>query len=344
MILPYLLRLLCLCFASFFVLNAALGLLVRISSKSAIRFAESRAPRAAARFLLALRMLPFAFAALFVLALCVPSYLRFEPALTSERAGAVCLVLGLLGAATCSLAIARSARSLLVSWRHNRLCQLAAQKAPMPRISSQMLVVENEVPLLAMSGLFGPKLLISTRVLRELSHEELDAALRHEQAHRSSRDNAKRLLLLLAPDILPFVRPLRLAGTAAGQNSRSGPPTIKPLRETPPAPFPSPLPSSVSPGWVLLLACPTSPLRFSPATAISPPASIACSAQLLQHPREPCKRRRCSPSLAYRSLSASARFFSLPQSSLSSTNCSNFSSTNWFCYSPRPSPPARPED
>jgi Zn-dependent protease with chaperone function len=210
MILPYLLRLLCLCFASFFVLNAALGLLVRISSKSAIRFAESIAPRAAARFLLALRMLPFAFAALFVLALCVPSYLRFEPALTSERAGAVCLVLGLLGAATCSLAIARSARSLLVSWRHNRLCQLAAQKAPMPRISSQMLVVENEVPLLAMSGLFGPKLLISTRVLRELSHEELDAALRHEQAHSSSRDNAKRLLLLLAPDILPFVRPLRL--------------------------------------------------------------------------------------------------------------------------------------
>jgi Zn-dependent protease with chaperone function len=210
MILPYLLRLLCLCFASFFVLNAALGLLVRISSKFAVRFAESRSPRAASRFLLALRMLPFALAALFVLALCVPSYLRFEPSLTSERAGAVCLVLGLLGAATCSLSIVRSAHSLLVSWRHNRLCQLAAQEAPMPGIASQMLVVKNEVPLLAVSGLIGPKLLISTRVLRELSHEELDAALRHEHAHRSSRDNAKRLLLLLAPDILPFVSPLRL--------------------------------------------------------------------------------------------------------------------------------------
>jgi Zn-dependent protease with chaperone function len=210
MILPYLLRLLCLCFASFFVLNAALGLLVRVSSKSAIRFAESTAPRAAARFLLALRMLPFAFAALFVLVLCVPSYLRFEPSLTSERAGAVCLLLGLLGAATCSLAIAQGAHSLLVSRRHNRLCQLTGREAPMPEISSQMLVVENEVPLLAMSGLFGPKLLISSRVLRELSHEELAAALRHEHAHRTSRDNAKRLLLLLAPDILPFVRPLRL--------------------------------------------------------------------------------------------------------------------------------------
>ncbi|MGC2529332.1 MAG: hypothetical protein WA639_16400 [Candidatus Acidiferrum sp.] len=210
MILPYMLRLLCLCFASFFVLNAALGLLVRISSKSAIRFAESTAPRAASRFLLALRMLPFAFAALFVLALCVPSYLRFEPSLTSERAGAVCLVLGLLGAATCSLSIARSAHSLLVSWRDNRLCQLAAQEASMPGISSQMLIVENDAPLLAMSGLLRPHLLISRAVLRALSAEELHAALRHEHAHRSSRDNAKRLLLLLAPDILPFVSPLRL--------------------------------------------------------------------------------------------------------------------------------------
>jgi beta-lactamase regulating signal transducer with metallopeptidase domain len=71
-------------------------------------------------------------------------------------------------------------------------------------------LVEDEAPLLAMSGLLRPRLLISRGVLRVLSSEELDAALRHEHAHRISRDNAKRLLLLLAPDIFPFVRPLRL--------------------------------------------------------------------------------------------------------------------------------------
>src|SRR5580692_6426979 len=70
MILPYLLRLLCLCFASFFVLNAAAGLFVRISSKSAIRFAQSRTSSTAAQLLLALRLLPFALAALFVASLC----------------------------------------------------------------------------------------------------------------------------------------------------------------------------------------------------------------------------------------------------------------------------------
>jgi Zn-dependent protease with chaperone function len=209
MILPYLLRLLFLCFASFFALNIAIGLLVRLCCKSAIRFAESRTPRAAARLLLSLRLLPLALAGLFVAALCVPSYLWLEPAATAERVGVICVILGFLGAATWFASVARTTDSLFASLRHNRLCRLAGQEARIPGESSPVVLVENEAPLLAMSGLFRPRLLISRGVLRSLSAEELDAALRHEHAHRTSRDNAKRLLLLLAPDIFPFVRPLR---------------------------------------------------------------------------------------------------------------------------------------
>lgn len=207
--LPYLLRLLCLCFASFFVVNLAAGTLVRFSSQSAIRFAESRTPGSAARFLLVLRILPFALAIHFVLGLCVPSYLWLEPAATSERVGVISAVLGLLGAATWSISIARTARALLASRRCHRRCRLAGQVARIPGESSPVLLVDCEAPLLAMSGLLRPRLLISRSVARNLSAEELHAALRHEHAHRASRDNAKRLLLLLAPDFLPFVRPLR---------------------------------------------------------------------------------------------------------------------------------------
>jgi len=206
MILPYFLRLLCLCFASFFVLNASAGLLVCIASKSAFRFADSRTPSAAAGFLLVLRVLPLIIASFFVLGLCVPSYFSFEPALTAEHVSILCLVLGLLGALTWFLSIARIAHSLFASVRHNRLCQLASQEMRLSGRSSALLVVENETPLLALSGLLRPRLLVSRGVLRVLSAEELDAALSHEDAHRSSRDNAKRLLLLLAPDIFPFVR------------------------------------------------------------------------------------------------------------------------------------------
>jgi Zn-dependent protease with chaperone function len=207
--LPYLLRMVCLCLASFFVLNAVAALLVRISCKSAIRFAESRAPGTAARFLLALRILPFALAILFVGGLCVPSYLWLEPAATAERVGLLSVVLGLLGALTWSVSVARTAHSLASSLRHNRLCRLVGEEIRVPGESSSLVIVENDAPLLALSGLIRPRLLISSGVLHALSSEELDTALAHEQAHRRSRDNAKRFLLLLAPDIFPFVRPLR---------------------------------------------------------------------------------------------------------------------------------------
>ncbi len=209
MILPYLFRLLCLCFASFFVLNVAAGLLARALSNSAIRIAESRTPRSAARFVLVLRLLPFFLSTLFVVGFCVPSYLWLEPAATAERVGLLSVVLGLLGLATWSVSIARTAHSLVASLRHNRLCRLAGQEIRIPGESSSLVVVEHEAPLLALSGLLQPRLLISRSVLHALSSEELDAALAHEQAHRRSRDNAKRLLLLLAPDVFPFVSPLR---------------------------------------------------------------------------------------------------------------------------------------
>jgi Zn-dependent protease with chaperone function len=209
MILPYLLRLLCLCLASFFVLNVAAGLLVCVSSKSAIRFAESRTPKRAARLLVGLRLFPFALAVLFVLGLCVPSYLWLEPTATSERVGLMCGLLGLLGAATWLNSLARTAQSLFASLRHNRLCRFAGQEARLPGESSPVVLVENEAPLLAMSGLFRPRLLISRSVLQNLSAAELGAALAHEHAHRTSRDNLKRLFIQLAPDILPFLHPLR---------------------------------------------------------------------------------------------------------------------------------------
>jgi Zn-dependent protease with chaperone function len=210
MISPYLLRLLCLSFASFFLLNAALSLLVQALAKSALQFAESKMPGTAARFLLALRLLPFLLATLFVFSLCVPSYLWLEPAFAAERVGAACAILGLLGAATWCLSVARAASALLVSARHNRLCTSAGISTRLSGGTSPVVVVENEAPLLALSGLLRPRLLISRGILSALSAEELAAALRHEDAHRTSRDNIKRFLILLAPDVFPGVRPFRV--------------------------------------------------------------------------------------------------------------------------------------
>ena len=103
MIVTYLSRLFCLCFASFFLVHIALGLAARLAAPAAIRFAERMRPGRAVRFLLALRMAPVSLALFAVLALCLPSYLWLEPESTGERVGLACFGMALLGASVWSI-------------------------------------------------------------------------------------------------------------------------------------------------------------------------------------------------------------------------------------------------
>ena len=63
--------------------------------------------------------------------------------------------------------------------------------------------LNSSAPFLALVGVFASRIAISRPVIKALSTPQLAAALRHENAHRISRDNLKRLLLLLAPRLLP---------------------------------------------------------------------------------------------------------------------------------------------
>src|ERR1700683_2984503 len=105
--LPYTMRLLCLCGASFFMIHMALALAARLSAGTAVRWAEHMKPSSAARFLFALRMAPLALTLTAVLAFCVPSYLWLEPEITGEKVGFVCVLLAVLGAALWASALLR---------------------------------------------------------------------------------------------------------------------------------------------------------------------------------------------------------------------------------------------
>jgi Zn-dependent protease with chaperone function len=202
---PYFLRLLCLCLASFFIVNALLGLGAALASRAAVRMAAKMRARTAALFLFAVRFLPFAVGISAVLGLCVPSYLWLEPEATTERIGWTCLTLGLLGALGLLLSFARTARAVADSARCNRLWQNTGSESRLAGEPSQTVIVDEEGPLLALAGVFRPQLVVSNGLLRALSTEELKVALQHENAHRISRDNLKRLFLLLAPGPIPFL-------------------------------------------------------------------------------------------------------------------------------------------
>jgi Zn-dependent protease with chaperone function len=206
MIFHYTLRLLCLCLACFFLVNAALGLATAFASRMVVQMVESMRPRSAAHFLFAVRLLPFALGIGAVLALCVPSYLWLEPQASSERIGWACLTFAVSGLAGWFGSIARIARAFTASVRFKRSWQKAGCEILLLEESPKAVIVEKDAPLLALVGLFRPRLIVSKALLRSLSLGELHLALLHENAHRVSHDNLKRLFLLLAPSPIPFVR------------------------------------------------------------------------------------------------------------------------------------------
>lgn len=206
MTLPYLLRFLCLCLASFFLLHLALGLAVTLLAPAALRWTERLRPRQAAQFLLGLRLFPAIFSLLMVAGLCAPSYLLLEPAATREEVGLGCLAAALLCATSLAISAVRCVRAARRSLGYVRYCQMVGRQTHLAGQNTPVWVVEGSAPFLVLAGIANPRLIISRPVVNALPALQLAAALRHEEAHRLFRDNFKRLLLLLAPDMLPLWR------------------------------------------------------------------------------------------------------------------------------------------
>ncbi len=194
----YILRLLCLSLASFFLIHSTVGLLVSWLSSVWVRFALRVTPRAAARFLLILRLFPPMVALILVAGLCVPSYLWLEPAATTEDISTWCLAAAVLAVAVWGISITRAARALVGSFCYIRHCKKVGRK------TATAWIVEDAAPVLGLAGIIHPELVMSQKLLSALPKDQLVAALRHERAHGVSRDNLKRLLILLAPDVFPY--------------------------------------------------------------------------------------------------------------------------------------------
>src|SRR3569833_1490322 len=128
MTLPYLLRLVCLCFATFFIVHAASAVLEWIGAPAALRVAQHSKPGFAARFLFLFRMFPFALTLLVVVGFCIPSYLRLEPAVSGEKVGFACLATAAMGLIVWSLSVFRVGFSLMRTSRYMSSCQRNGQE------------------------------------------------------------------------------------------------------------------------------------------------------------------------------------------------------------------------
>jgi len=203
MMAPYLLRLLCLSLAVFFAIHLAVGVLVMLAARPMVRAARRLRPGAAARMLLAMRLLPAALGILVVVGICVPSYLWLEPEFSREEIGAGCLAAAVLGGLLWIHSAVRGVRGLMRAARHSGECMRLGRPAGLAGCAVPVWVLDTQAPVFALVGVFRSGVVVSDAVVSRLTTAQLGAALRHEEAHLRARDNLKRLVLLLTPGLLP---------------------------------------------------------------------------------------------------------------------------------------------
>lgn len=206
MTLPYLARLACLCFASFFAAQILTGALLWGLARWSVTIGKSFRAGVAARILFFGRIAPLCLGMFVVFALCTPSYLWLEPAATNEKVGYFFCAAAALGAWLSLKSLGRACFAITRSVRFARACSSAGEVMSLSGSEATATVVSGQNVTLAMAGLFRPQILVSRKVLADLSAEQLDAALNHERAHRRSLDNLKRLILMLCPEFAPFRR------------------------------------------------------------------------------------------------------------------------------------------
>jgi hypothetical protein len=154
---------------------------------------------------LAARLLPFVTASAYVCGVFLPAFLAYEPAGEAERVGsavlaaaAVALALGTIAAARGVIAT-RRARALVNTW----LCGATPiQLDPRCGTGITAYAVEHRFPVVALAGVWCPRLFVARQVLDALSPDELLAAVAHEAAHRRAWDNVKRFWFCWSPDLL----------------------------------------------------------------------------------------------------------------------------------------------
>lgn len=219
MTMAYLPRLLCVVLACFGLTGAAVAGFVFVYSRRAVVRASALPARAAARSLFILRSLPFAVAVLVSWGVCLPSYLRYEPSRADEEVSLACVALAVCGAVALLTALVRVTAAALRSARFFRDCTQSGRER------REVLILESPRPFLALAGILRPRVVMTRGIVELLSPEELSVVLRHEDAHRSSADNCKRLCAALNPRFTALERAwVRFAEYAADERAVAGDP------------------------------------------------------------------------------------------------------------------------
>ncbi len=150
---------------------------------------------AAANLVLAFRLFPFVFGIIVSAGLALPAFLEFEPRGTHEMLDWPLLSLAVVGALGFGVVIFRACNVMLSTRRWLNQQARAAQLLSSSKHGAALYCTNDASSLLAVAGMFRPRIFLSADVADALTPQEVDAAINHELAHVRSSDNLKQFLL-----------------------------------------------------------------------------------------------------------------------------------------------------
>jgi Zn-dependent protease with chaperone function len=194
----YLLHGTTLALAWFLIFNVAATLVVAMLAAGLTARATATSPG----FWLALRLAPAGVSIVFVAAIFLPSYWRYEPREFVEGFDVTLLTLAVLALAIVVAGAVRGVSAWRRAARRTEQWMRAARPLTVPGTAIPAFAIDAAPPVMALVGVLRPRLLITQPVLDALTDEELRAASAHEAGHWRASDNLKRLAMRAAPDLL----------------------------------------------------------------------------------------------------------------------------------------------
>ena len=164
-----------------------------------------------------IRVAPLFGACALVALFTVPSFLYLEPRFTGETIGAGAFALAAGGVAV----LVAGCINAVTAWvKMARFVASCLEQARRPEISAGIPVYEilGGAPTLCVSGVWRPKLLVSSTVVALLDSVEIEAAIGHEVAHVHRKDDAQEAGAAVLP--LPGARFPGARVVASGRDCR----------------------------------------------------------------------------------------------------------------------------
>jgi bla regulator protein blaR1 len=183
-------------------------LIVNVAATAAVGMAthalSRRGTRMSSTIWFALRVLPAMSAVIFVAAMFLPSYWKYEPVEAVEGFDVTLTICAAAALVALAAASVRGITAWRAAARRTRAWMRTARPLQLPGSPMPAFEIAADAPVMALVGIFRTRLLVTRGLIDALTPEELAASVAHEVGHSHGRDNLKRLIIRAAPDVFSW--------------------------------------------------------------------------------------------------------------------------------------------